>query len=95
MDTQRPPQDERLKMLTQRQRKRAPRLARPAPEGQELLIADEAAHLLGVARSTLFAMSKQDGFPPRILLTGNRGGWLRSDLIDWLKARRAAASKAS
>lgn len=87
---------ERLRKIADHPRKkRAPRLARPAPEGQELLIADEAAHLLGVARSTLWALSKQPGFPPRIRLTVTRGGWLRSDLIKWLRDRSPASTEAS
>ncbi len=81
-----------IKNLSDPARKRKPRVARPAPDGQELLIADEAAHLLGVARSTLWVMAKQPDFPPRIRLTTTRGGWLRSDLIEWLRSRRAPRS---
>jgi predicted DNA-binding transcriptional regulator AlpA len=77
-----------FKTLSERDRIRPPRRARPAPDGQELLIADEAAHLLGVARSTLWLMAKRPDFPPRVRLTATRGGWLRSDLMAWLQSRR-------
>lgn len=54
----------------------------------ELLRPGDCAALLGVSRLTVYRYEKTlPGFPKRRRLSLNVAGWLRSEILAWLKSR--------
>jgi predicted DNA-binding transcriptional regulator AlpA len=48
----------------------------------------EAAFMLGVSKTTLWAMASEDsGFPPRIQMTERRCGWRYKDLVEYIDSK--------
>ncbi len=41
----------------------------------------------GLSRSTIYAMMSTGTFPKPITLTGNRVGWIESEVMAWLETR--------
>lgn len=47
--------------------------------------------MVGLSRSTLYAMIAQGRFPAPVKLSSRAVGWRQSDLTAWLEARETAA----
>ena len=81
---------DRLDELAQRLDAIADRLDRIADQRNtqtaELLDAKDAAHLLGLARSTFLSRCNTGEIAPAPIRIGGRVSWRRSELIDWLDA---------
>lgn len=49
----------------------------------------EVMQLTGLSRSTIYAEIAKSNFPKQVPLTGARSvGWLESELVRWVDARR-------
>jgi prophage regulatory protein len=57
---------------------------------QRLLRRPEVERLVGLSRSTIYAMMRRGEFPLPVRLSARAVAWRRSDLDDWL-ARRPIA----
>ena len=44
----------------------------------------------GLARSTIYKLISEDGFPRPVPLVGRSVGWLESEVQEWIKSRIAA-----
>ncbi|MGP6276419.1 helix-turn-helix transcriptional regulator [Pseudomonas aeruginosa] len=44
----------------------------------------------GLARSTIYKLISEDGFPSPVPLVGRSVGWLESEVQEWIKSRIAA-----
>lgn len=51
----------------------------------------EAAALIGVGRTTLYALEAEPGFPRKVSLSGRRVGYFLAELEAWLAARPRVA----
>lgn len=47
----------------------------------------ELAEFLGVTRVTVWKLEKSGDIPKRKKIPGTRGGWLLSDIIEWIRDR--------
>jgi predicted DNA-binding transcriptional regulator AlpA len=56
----------------------------PEPFG-EFLRPQRAALFLGISRSELYRLSGRPGFPPKRRLGENMSGWLKEELLAWLR----------
>lgn len=55
----------------------------------EIVRINNAAKMLGVSRSTVYAIAGRDKtFPRRIKLSGTASGFLRSELNRWIESRK-------
>jgi len=48
----------------------------------------ELANMLSISISTLYKMQDDGLLPPKIKISSNAVGWLRSDIDDWLISRK-------
>jgi excisionase family DNA binding protein len=72
----------------------APEPVKLVPEADGALRPAEAAELLGVSRSTLYALARTDGFPAAIRISGQRR-WMRSALVAYLQCLMTVTEAAS
>lgn len=52
-----------------------------------LLSVKQVLGLMGISRSTLYAMMRAKEFPKPVQIAKRRIGWLNSDVEEWLKER--------
>lgn len=63
--------------------------ANTAFRGDRVIRATEAARMLGVGRTSFYELVKGKDFPRPIALGERARGFLESELVGWLKSRRA------
>ncbi len=57
-------------------------------EMDRILRPKEAAHVLGVSRTTFWRIAKAIDFPKKVRIGARAVGWLRDDLLAWMEARK-------
>lgn len=57
---------------------------------RKILRPGNAAEFLNVARTTLWRLSKEKGFPAKIQIGVRAVGWRQSDLEKWLESREVS-----
>jgi len=58
--------------------------------GNKFLRVHDVCALIGVGRTTLYALEKKGGFPKRISLIGKSVAWNEAEIIKWMEERMAA-----
>lgn len=57
-------------------------------EMDRILRPAEAAHVLGVSRTTFWRIAKTADFSKKICIGARAVGWSRDDLLAWMEARK-------
>jgi prophage regulatory protein len=50
----------------------------------------DLANMLSLSISTLYKINNEGKLPPKVKISSNAVGWLRSDIEDWLASRKQA-----
>jgi prophage regulatory protein len=58
---------------------------------QRILLRREVEACTGLSRSTIYLRIKQGKFPAPISLGENSGGWLESEIAEWINERVRAS----
>lgn len=60
----------------------------PSPDDEMVIIRlAETRRLAGISRSAIYQRTKDGSFPAPINLGGRSVGWLRSEVVNWVKQR--------
>lgn len=56
--------------------------------GSAMIGSSEVKRLTGLSATTVWRLEKAGTFPPRVLLSSNRVGWVRQEIEEWLNSRQ-------
>ena len=62
--------------------------------GERVLRFADLCSLLGTRKTATYNIIKYDGFPKSVQITPSVRGWLKSEVIAWLKTRRSDVANA-
>lgn len=55
--------------------------------GERCITLKEVEHITSVRKPTIYRLIRAGRFPAQIQVSGNRVGWLASEIQDWIEAR--------